>query len=63
MATILEFQASERKPKEQPMRLRMRRDCEVVMFPGIRYERWGDGPSRDSNGRRHDRHDRLDIED
>lgn len=39
MATILEFRASD----ERPLRLRRRKSgasAEIVIFPGIRYERW-----------------------
>lgn len=59
MATILEFQRSQRKVKPDGA-LRARRDCEVVLFPGIRYERWADAPSTDRQPGRY--HDHLDLD-
>lgn len=59
MATILEFQRNVRKAKSDVVAARARRDCEVVLFPGIRYERWGEAPP--SRGASHG-HDRLDLE-
>ncbi len=51
MATILEFRAL---PSEQPVKLRRRRryrrSAEIVIFPGVRYERWADAPEAASNG-------------
>lgn len=45
MATILEFKAgSDFSPKPAKLRLRGRaRSAEIVIFPGVRYERWEDG--------------------
>lgn len=56
MATILEFRASEEKPTQRPAK-RKRRSAEIVIFPGVRYERWDDatpavaapGASRDAS--------------
>ena len=49
MADILEFRASsEQAPK--PRTRRRRRTAEIVIFPGVRYERWTDGP-QDSGGK------------
>lgn len=45
MATILDFpemQVSPR-PRPRPMR-RSKAPGEVILFPGVRYERWDDGP-------------------
>ena len=39
MATILEFRASSVKPPRK-IRRRNRRSAEIVIFPGVRYERW-----------------------
>ena len=39
MATILEFRASSEKPPRK-IRRRPRRSAEIVIFPGVRYERW-----------------------
>lgn len=38
MATILEFRAAERDKKGKPAR-RRRKSAEIVIFPGVRYER------------------------
>ena len=40
MATILEFRASKEMPPRKSRRRRSRRSAEIVIFPGIRYERW-----------------------
>ena len=40
MATILEFRASSDKPLRKVRRRRTRRSAEIVIFPGVRYERW-----------------------
>ena len=46
MATILEFRASSsEKPVKLRRRRRNRRSAEIVIFPGVRYERWGDAES------------------
>ena len=39
MATILEFRASPKQPVKIRRR-RNRRSAEIVIFPGVRYERW-----------------------
>ncbi len=39
MATILEFRASDDKPVAKPAK-RKRQSAEIVIFPGVRYERW-----------------------
>jgi hypothetical protein len=43
MATIFNF-----KPVDQPVRSAERqpadRTCEIILFPGVRYERWADVP-------------------
>ncbi|MDX2159018.1 MAG: hypothetical protein SFW09_21145 [Hyphomicrobiaceae bacterium] len=41
MATILEFRASGEELRQRPTR-RIGRSAEIVIFPGIRYERWQD---------------------
>ena len=43
MATILEFRASTEQPKPARSR-RKRRSAEIVIFPGVRYERWSVQP-------------------
>jgi len=42
MATILQFRASFDDTTTRPRR-RKGRSAEIVIFPGIRYERWRDG--------------------
>lgn len=59
MATILEFQRGTRKAKADGA-AGARRDGEVVLFPGVRYERWSDAPARERGAGR--RHDHLEIE-
>lgn len=39
MATILEFRVAGEKPRSRRGR-RQRRSAEIVIFPGVRYERW-----------------------
>ena len=41
MATILEFRASS-EPKKPAGGRRKPRSAEIVIFPGVRYERWTD---------------------
>ena len=45
MAKILEFRASRPSEGERPRRIsdRSARGGEIVIFPGVRYERWHDG--------------------
>jgi hypothetical protein len=55
MATILEFRASFDEMTPRPRR-RKSRSAEIVIFPGIRYERWHDSeptpePKRASTAR------------
>ena len=45
MAVILEFRASREERAARPRR-RKSRSAEIVIFPGVRYERW-----RDSDGK------------
>ena len=44
MATILEFRASQ-EPSKPAHGRRKRRSAEIVIFPGVRYERWSDAPA------------------
>ncbi len=45
MAVILEFRATSDERDARPRR-RRRRSAEIVIFPGVRYERWRDGETR-----------------
>ena len=47
MATILEFRASKEKPPRKIRRRRARRSAEIVIFPGVRYERWSEQAQAD----------------
>ena len=49
MATILEFRASSQKPARPVRRRRIRRSAEIVIFPGIRYERWNEPQAQPGN--------------
>lgn len=44
-ATILEFPEMQAQPRVRKMR-RGRTSAEIVLFPGIRYERWADEPGQ-----------------
>lgn len=50
MATILEFRASREKPAVGPRR-RPSRTAEIVIFPGVRYERWRDADGKSETGK------------
>ncbi|WP_072385998.1 hypothetical protein [Hyphomicrobium sp. CS1BSMeth3] len=43
MATILDFPEMHVAPRRRPMR-RSKAPGEVILFPGVRYERWDDAP-------------------
>ena len=44
MATILAFPEMQVPERKRAPR-RSRSSAEIILFPGIRYERWGDHPS------------------
>lgn len=50
MATILEFRASHDEASSRPSRRRTR-TAEIVIFPGVRYERWRDGEAKSEAGK------------
>lgn len=50
MATILEFRASHDEAASRPRR-RRGRTAEIVIFPGVRYERWRDGDAKTEAGK------------
>ena len=61
MATILEFRGVSRQGKvngarSSAPRTSARQNCEVVLFPGVRYERWADAAPPQAS-----RYDRLDL--
>ena len=45
MATILEFRASHEEAAQRPRRHKVH-SAEIVIFPGIRYERWRDAEGK-----------------
>jgi len=65
MASILEF----RRPELRSATARLgagRESADVVFFPGVRYERWGDASAPEPESpkpRRGRRRDHLDLED
>ncbi len=59
MATILEFRGVAKHSKSA-VALRQQAAGEVVIFPGVRYERWADAPLPQQQGRG-TRYDRLDL--
>lgn len=49
MATILQFRASDEEAASRSRR-RKGRSAEIVIFPGVRYERWRDAePSKETS--------------
>lgn len=44
MATILDFPEMQAPPRRRSAR-RGRSSAEIILFPGVRYERWGDEPA------------------
>jgi hypothetical protein len=44
-ATILDFPEMQAPPRTRKMR-RGRTSAEIVLFPGIRFERWADDPAK-----------------
>ncbi|MFN3743657.1 MAG: hypothetical protein ACK4TL_03020 [Hyphomicrobiaceae bacterium] len=44
MATILDFPEVQVPPRRRPVR-RSRSTAEIILFPGVRYERWEDAPA------------------
>jgi len=63
MATILEFRAQDLKATTAAHRAERTGSAEVVIFPGVRYERCGEPPPVKSRGRRSRQRDRLELED
>lgn len=43
MAHVVDFQASSRRFQRRAEQRPVRGSAEVVLFPGVRYERWDDG--------------------
>lgn len=47
MATILEFRPAEQQTAEPPHETGARRSGEIVIFPGVRYERGDQSPKQE----------------
>lgn len=56
MATILEFQRSGSAPRDARAEAggAAQAGAEIIIFPGVRYERWDDAPAGDDAGPAHD---------
>jgi hypothetical protein len=64
MASILEFRKSAFRFRPLNERSGAGVTADIVLFPGVRYERWGDEPSPDkSRSRRARQRDRLELDD
>jgi hypothetical protein len=44
MATILDFPETQVPARRRPVR-RGKSSAEIILFPGVRYERWDDAPA------------------
>jgi hypothetical protein len=62
MATILDFRSAAERPRGRHGRVRSASSAEVVLFPGVRYERWDDAPAPAKKRGRRSR-DTIDIND
>lgn len=51
MATIIEFRGSERGTTSRVAGTQGRQSAEVVIFPGVRFERWGTAPAAPAGAR------------
>ena len=64
MATILAFRPGAERTQPAGHRLAALGDAEIVIFPGVRYERWADTPDNAGNGAQAKvKRDRLQIVD
>ena len=52
MATILKFRVRTTRRRITGVGARQPRSAEIVIFPGVRYERWDDGQGRSKTRRR-----------
>jgi hypothetical protein len=62
MATILEFRAQSLKASGVD-RLGGSGSAEIVLFPGVRYERWSGDETEKPKSKKSRRRDRLELED
>lgn len=64
MASILEFRQPAIGVRRESAVRAAGRSADIVLFPGVRYERWGDGSSEPAKPRRRARRrDHLDLDD
>jgi hypothetical protein len=61
MALILDFNAHATKASRGSSRARAAGSAEIVIFPGVRYERWDDANARPK--RRTKQRDRIELPD
>ena len=62
MATILEFRPSGRTPPAALSKAAHAGSAELVLFPGVRYDRWLERPARKARARSRKR-DKLELKD
>ena len=62
MATILAFRAQSSKANAAPPRLHRAAPADVVIFPGVRYERWDATEPAKPRGRRARQRDELELD-
>ena len=62
MATILSFKSSQRPSVASILRA-AGMSAEIVLFPGVRYERWAEVPRDTKPAKRAKRRDKLELED
>ena len=55
MATILDFNGSQRGRRRAAGRAEPAQPAEILFFPGVRYERWGDEAASSRSRRNRDR--------
>ena len=60
MAHVVEFRASSRRNHSRSASLSARGSAQIVIFPGVRYERWDDGTAAGAMPHSRTR-DRIDL--
>lgn len=63
MASILEFRRHGLNVRSQQGRGTAGASADIVLFPGVRYERFAEEPTAKPRGRRSRRRDRLELDD
>lgn len=63
MAAILEFRQPAVQPRQVTVNHETTPSADIVLFPGVRYERWSDAEeTHDKVRRRASRYDHLDLD-